>query len=156
MNNLKQLLTRPLQALPNKLAIFILVVAFLGFADATYLTIEHYRNVVPPCSITEGCEDVLTSEYSTVAGVPVSLAGSVYYLLILVGVFTFLESKNTKLLKWSLLLTIPGMLASLWFVFLQVFVINSYCLYCLISALLTTILFVTALRIFQKYKSNEI
>ena len=82
----------------NKFAIFLLIVALLGFADATYLTIEHYQNKIPPCSVG-GCEQVLTSAYSVVAGVPVSLMGSVYYLLVLIGMFAYLESKNLKILR---------------------------------------------------------
>jgi uncharacterized membrane protein len=151
MNNLKQLLKRPLRALPTKLAVFLLIVALLGFADATYLTVEHYKGSIPPCTVVEGCETVLTSEYSVVAGVPVSLAGAIFYFLILVGVFSFIESKKTSLLKWALILTVIGFLMTLWFTYLQAFVIGAFCLYCLGSALTSTVLFVTAIVIFKKY-----
>lgn len=154
MLNLNQLLKRPLRAIPNSLVIFLLVVALLGFIDATYLTIEHYQGRVPPCSITAGCEAVLTSSYAVIAGVPVSLTGSIFYFLVLAGVFFFWESKKTAPLKWALLLTVPAFLASLWFVFVQVFIIHSYCAYCLGSALTSTILFVTAMEIFGKYKEE--
>ena len=45
--------------------VFLFIVALIGFADASYLTVEHYRNVIPPCT-TSGCETVLTSSYSTI------------------------------------------------------------------------------------------
>ncbi len=152
MNNLKNLFKQPLKKVPNSIAIFILIIALLGFVDAGYLTVEHYRNVVPPCSLTAECEQVLTSSYSVVMGVPVSLAGAIYYLLIMIGAFGYLESKNVKLLKFTLLLTIAGLLASLWFVYVQVFIIHSYCAYCLGSALTSIILFVTSMNVLMRYQ----
>lgn len=150
MKSLKQLLNKPLRPISNKIAILLFVIALLGFADASYLTIEHYSGVIPPCSVTGGCETVLTSAYSTVFGVPVALGGAIFYLFILVSIFIYFESKNTKLLKWSLLLTILGFIASLWFVYVQAFILHSYCVYCLGSFSTSTILFVIATYIFKK------
>ncbi len=163
MKTLKRLLTRPLVALPSSLVFTILVVAILGFADATYLSVEHFLNVVPPCSITGGCEKVLTSDFSVVFGIPVSLLGAVYYLLIAIGGLIFLESKhisklekhNSEILRLSLLLTIPGFLASVWFTGLQIFVIHSYCTYCLGSACVTTILLSLTVVMFRKYRRTD-
>jgi uncharacterized membrane protein len=154
MKHLKHLLKQALNNLPNKVTIFLLVVALLGFIDATYLTVEHYKEVIPPCSVTGGCEVVLTSSYSTLLGIPVSLLGSIYYLLILVGVFTYFESKNTKLLKWAMLLTLPGFLFSLWFVYVQVFLLHAYCVYCLGSFVTSTLLFVASIEVFAKYQNK--
>ncbi len=159
MQNLKHLLTRPLQRLPSSLIIAIFVVALIGFVDATYLSVEHFRGVIPPCSITGGCEKVLTSSYAVVLSIPVSLAGSVYYLLIAIGSLIYLESKhisklekhNSEILRLSLFLTVPGFLASVWFTALQIFVIHSYCAYCLGSAIITTVLFILTLVVFRRF-----
>lgn len=154
MKHLKHLWRQPLAVVPNKLVIFLLIVALLGFADATYLTIEHYQNVIPPCT-TSGCETVLTSAYSSVVGIPVSLLGALYYLIVLIGVFAYLESKNTKVLKWALLFTVFGLLCSLWFLYVQAFILNAYCQYCLVSAATSTILFITAVITLKKYQVGE-
>jgi uncharacterized membrane protein len=135
------------------------VVALVGFADATYLSVEHFMGVIPPCSITGGCEKVLTGPYAVVLGIPVALAGSIYYLLIAIGSLLFLESKhisklekhNSEILRLSLFLTIPGFLASLWFTMAQIFIIHSYCAYCLGSAIITTVLFILTLVVFRKF-----
>jgi len=82
MRNLREWLKKPLGEISSSWMIAFAVVALLGFVDATYLTVEHYRGVVPPCT-TAGCEIVLTSEYSVLFGVPTALFGSVYYFLIL-------------------------------------------------------------------------
>ena len=154
MKHLKHLLKQPLNNIPNKVAIFILIVSLLGFVDATYLTVEHYKGSIPPCSVNSGCEVVLTSIYSELFGIPTALFGSIYYLLILVGSFAYLESKNRSLLKWSLLLTIPGFIFSLWFLYIQIFELHSYCIYCLGSFLTSTILFVTTMEVFARYQDK--
>lgn len=153
MKHLKQLLNKQLPQIHNNIAILLFVIALLGFVDATYLTVEHYSGTIPPCSVG-GCETVLTSVYSTILGVPVALGGAVYYFLILISVVIFFESKNTKPLKWSLLLTIPGMIMSLWFFYVQAFILKSYCLYCLGSLLTTTILFIITVYLFRNKSQN--
>jgi len=155
MQILKTLLIRPLAPVPNKVAILVLLIAIIGFADAGYLTVEHFQGVVPPCKITTGCEQVLTSPYSVVLGLPVSLLGAIYYALVAAGSFAYLEGKHERLFRWSLGMTIFGLIASIWFVFLQAFIIHSYCAYCLCSALTSTILFVVACFVFKKYSPES-
>ncbi len=149
MKHFKQLLTQPLKVRTSAV-IFLLVVALIGFVDASYLSYEHFQGVVPPCSVTKGCEQVLTSSYAVVLGMPVSLLGAIYYLLVLAGIFAYFESKHQEFLRYALLFTVFGFIASLWFVYLQVFIIHSYCAYCMGSALTSTILFVTAIILFMK------
>jgi len=57
-------------------AVTMLVLSAIGFLDATYLTVEHYRGEIPPCAIIGGCEAVLTSPQAKIADVPVALLGS--------------------------------------------------------------------------------
>jgi len=155
MKILKQISKLQLQQLPNKLAIAILLIALVGFADAAYLSLEHFRGVIPPCT-TDGCETVLTSVYSVVAGIPVALGGAIYYLFIAVGMFAYLDSKNTKILKWTLMPTILGLFCSVWFVFVQLFLVKAICQYCMLSALTSATLFVLACIVFKRYKTiNE-
>lgn len=154
MKNLKNLSTISLSKIPNSLAIVILVVALLGFADASYLTIEHFQGVIPPCT-TSGCETVLTSSYSAIFGIPVSLLGALYYFLIAVGMVTYLDSKNTKLLKWVLFATVLGLLCSVWFVILQLFIVKAICQYCMISAGTSALLFILACFTMKKYSKGR-
>ncbi|MDO8658841.1 MAG: vitamin K epoxide reductase family protein [Candidatus Levybacteria bacterium] len=68
---------------PRIILVLIAMFSFLGFLDAVYLTITHYQNVLPPCSLKLGCEKVLTSQFSTIIGIPISLLGSIYYLIVM-------------------------------------------------------------------------
>lgn len=126
--------------IPRWLAVAFLVTSALGFLDATYLTVEHYRGVVPPCSIVSGCEAVTTSRYATVSGMPVALLGALYYLTILVLAVAYLDRRQSVWLRLAAYLTFVGLAASVWLVYLQLFVIKAICLYCLFSAATSTIL----------------
>lgn len=129
----------------------MLIVAIIGFADATYLTVEHYQNTTPPCTIG-GCETVLTSSYSNVAGIPVSLFGVLYYLAIAVSLIVFFDSKKEFSLRLPALLSVFGLLASIWFSILQLFIIKAFCPYCAVSAVTSLIIFIISVYILKKHE----
>lgn len=155
MMNLKQLLKKPLEKVSNKTVIFLLAIALIGFIDAGYLTVQYYQGTIPPCSVVEGCEQVLTSSYSKILGLPVSLWGMIYYFTILVGLFGYLESRNQTFLRFALLFTVLGLLFSLWFLYVQAFILQAYCLYCLVSLATSTVLFAVAMSVFARHNENN-
>ena len=110
------------------------VVSFLGFADATYLTLEHFLNRIPPCSIG-GCETVLTSDYAVIAGIPLAVMGMLFYLT----VFFMVTTGKTQ---WLKLFVSIGFAVSLLLLGLQAFVIHAFCLYCLGSLTTSTLLYI--------------
>ncbi|KKT41182.1 MAG: Vitamin K epoxide reductase [Candidatus Giovannonibacteria bacterium GW2011_GWA2_44_13b] len=124
------------------LIIIFIAVAFIGFLDASFLTIEHYQNTALPCVIFKGCEQVTTSAYSELFGLPLALYGAAYYLfMLLVSVFYF-DTKNGFAFKILKYIPVVGFLASAYFVYLQLFVIHAICTYCVISAVTSTTLFI--------------
>ena len=55
--------------------------AIIGLGDSIYLTVHHYTNEQVPCSIITGCEQVLTSEYAEIGGIPTAAFGAFAYFL---------------------------------------------------------------------------
>lgn len=158
MKNLSRYFKTPLKPIPSSLAIIVLVVALIGFADASFLTLEHYRGEIPPCSLGSifGCETVLTSSFATIAGVPIALLGAVYYLTMAVGAFAYLEGRREIALRLTLPLAGVGFLFTLVLLSLMAFVIKAWCLYCLVSVLTSTTLFVLAIITFRKYGGESV
>ncbi len=156
MKNLKNLLKTPLQLqlLPKWLPIVLLIIAFIGFADATFLTVKHYQGEIPPCTI-DGCETVLTSRYSEFMGIPQSLFGSIYYLVVAILLFAHLDSKKEIYLRIALALSVVGCLASLYFIFLMAFIIKAFCQYCALSALSSISIFGFAVYVFAKNHNHK-
>lgn len=123
----------------------IIGLAMIGFADATFLTVEHYRGSIIPCSITTGCQVVTTSKYSTIGPVPIALMGGLYYLTVLILAAVLLEDRRRGWWRWMPWLTASGFVFSLYLVALQAFVLNAFCLYCLVSAGTSTLIFIFSL-----------
>ena len=133
---------------PRWLTIIFLIFALIGFSDASYLTITHYQNIDAPCPVTQGCDRVLESQYATLTfNVPVALTGAIYYGILLALIMMYLHNRDTDTLLLAARGTIVGLLASLWFVYLQLFVIHAICIYCMLSAISSTILFGLGMRI---------
>ncbi len=127
---------------PKWAPLALAITSAIGFIDASYLTVKHFTNSVPNCTLLSGCAEVTTSAYSTILGVPVALLGSLFYLTILLLSVFVLDRKNVRVFHVLCLLTPLGFLASLWFVFLQLFILKAICLYCMGSALTSTVIFV--------------
>jgi len=116
----------------------ICLVAFLGMVDALYLTLMRGQHV--PCSVTGGCNEVLTSSYSEVFGVPLSEIGLVFYFTVfcLAVLHVFEIARLVNGIFW---LTLPGFLITVVLLYLQAFVIHHFCQYCLASAVFVTVIF---------------
>ena len=125
-----------------RLALALLSVAPFGFVDASYLTAEHFLNRIPPCSIVHGCETVTTSGFSLIFGVPVALLGALYYFAVIIGLVYYFQSKKTIVLKSVAIFTSVGFAFSLWFVYVQLFLIRAICIWCMFSAFTSTLLFI--------------
>lgn len=115
------------------LLILIVLLSFLSFLDATYLTINHYQNTIPGCSIIQGCEKVLTSKFATLGPVPVALLGSFYFLIVLVISIILFQTRTKTILFGLLGLAILGFLVSVGFFLIQLLILKAFCLYCLFS-----------------------
>ena len=143
------------KTIPQWLSLLILVVAFLGFIDATFLASEHFLGVTPPCFITSGCDTVTTSSYSKILGVPVSFLGVLYYLTILGLGMYFADKQKVIALKLLHIATGFGLLFSAWLFYIQGFVLNAWCVYCLISGGISVILFSLCACAFHKRWENK-
>lgn len=140
----------------NKHVLLILAgLSFLGFLDATYLTILHFKHVIPPCSIAQGCEKVLTSQFASIGPIPLALLGVVYFLTLLIGSLLLLEKQRKLLVSGIFLLSLSGFLLGLVLVFLQAFVLQAFCQYCLVAEGIIAITFVIVFKFLRTSKNTE-
>lgn len=119
-----------------KVAIIPLVaalVALVGLADSIYLTVEHYKGELPPCSLVEGCEIVLTSVYAEIYGVPLALVGAVgYFIAFSLAILAGFGNRAMWLL-FGIQATIMA-IVSAYLLYIQGVVLEHFCQYCLLSA----------------------
>lgn len=128
------------------LYIAVALVSLVGLGDATYLTIEHITGQSVRCTIIAGCSEVLSSSYATVGGVPLAVIGAAAYFAVFSLATLAAFGYRFAGIVLSVMVLIM-MLVSLWLIYLQAFVIRSFCQYCLLSAAVTfAIAFLMVLR----------
>jgi len=124
-------------------------IAALGVINASYLAYIAFLGEAPTCLLKSGCDIVAASPYARVFGVPLALFGVFFYSTILgLSVWAFFE-KRAAVVWYLLSLTALGFLLSLYFLYLQAFVIHAYCEYCLFSLLDSCVLFGMSIFIFR-------
>jgi uncharacterized membrane protein len=150
--SLKKFLKSPIN--PLQLPYVLLALAGIGFLDALYLTIEHYRNLIPSCTL-HGCDVVLTSHYATIWGLPTSLYGVFFYVAVMVLSVILItiykkpvisnEERNLQdkqvVIPLLFLLCCSGFFVGLLLIYIQAFVLHAFCQYCLLSEVIDFLLF---------------
>ncbi len=123
----------------GKLPLAAAVVALGGLADAVYLTVKHFTGEAVPCSVVEGCEQVLTSSYAEIFGIPLAAFGALaYFTAFSLAILAAFGDRR----MWNLFGVQVVLMAifTAWLIYLQAFVIEAFCQFCLISAAITLIL----------------
>lgn len=115
------------------------VFCLAGLADATYLSVIAFTGETAACSGQAGCFEVLGSAYARVAGVPVAALGALgYFTAFTFAIFAAFDYERAP--KFFALTVCLMFAATLWFLYVQAFVLHAYCRYCLFSAAITFLL----------------
>lgn len=124
------------------------LVALVGLFVAAYLAL-YKLGVIGTLSCGAGsCETVQLSSWATFLGIPVALWGVGYYAVVFGVAFAGVQERwsASRGLALSLLaLTGWGVIYSAWLTYLELFVINAICRWCVVSAVIAAVLFALAL-----------
>jgi uncharacterized membrane protein len=115
------------------------LIALLGLADATFLTVAHLTGDDAVCGSRIGCSTVLGSAYATIHGIPTAAFGAVAYFTVF-SLAVLVASGFVRMRRFLIVVVSVMFLASLYFLYLQAFVLHAFCPYCLLSAALTFLL----------------
>ena len=103
-----------------------------GLALSLYLT---YVSNLPYCPLpTPGCDQVITSPYSRILGVPVAALGALWFAVAAtLSSIAWIKGRcGRALLAWC----IAGMLGVAYLVYVEVALIGAVCLYCTMAHIL--------------------
>lgn len=123
-------------------------VALAGVFVALYLTMFKLGYIGSLSCAVGSCEVVQTSRWAIFLGYPVAAWGVAYYAAVLAVSLAGLGASLVDDRRVSLLLvamTATGVLFSVWLTYLELFVIDAICMWCVVSAVLAVLLFVIAL-----------
>ena len=121
----------------RRLRVAGLAVALAGVGVAAYLTYVHYAGLQPFCAGGgHGCERVQSSSYARLGGIPVAVLGLAGYLAIAAA----LIARGERARLAAAALAISGFGFSAYLTYLELFVIDAICQWCVASAVLLTLL----------------
>ena len=119
------------------------LLAVLGLGVAGYMAYIEITHVAAVCGPVGECNVVQTSQYATIAGIPVAVLGLINFAAVLV--LWLVQRSGAG--KWArpaalalLGLAVFGVLFSIYLTLLELFVIHAICMWCLTSALITTLI----------------
>ena len=132
--------------------------AFAGVFLSIYLTLYKLGYIGELQCAVGSCETVNTSRWATFLGLPVAAWGLGFYVatlgLVLVGIQErYADSRAVSLALVGL--TGWGVLFSGWLTYLELFVINAICMWCVISAIMVAIMFVISLADLRDYGARS-
>lgn len=120
-----------------------LIFSFVGFLDASFLSMKHYLRSPVTCGSWQGCDVVTASSYATLNGIPIATLGALYYLVVFLLIIAYLDEPKPIFIHSIAWITAAGFFASLYLFFVQAFILESYCLYCIGSLICSSVLFIT-------------
>lgn len=118
----------------------LMLLSYVGFVNAMYLTINHYRGEVIGCPVGFDCGEVLSGPFSSIGGVPVALLGVSFFGLnfIIAAALFAIRNVHTGLLT---VFASTGFAVSVFLFFVQWLVLKAFCMYCLFSGISATSIF---------------
>jgi uncharacterized membrane protein len=131
----------------------IAALAMVGVGIAAYLTSVHYAGLHPLCLASGGCEQVQSSRYAKLAGVPVAVLGLGGYVAILASLFVRGEAGRAA----GACLALAGFGFSAYLTYRELFTIDAICQWCVASAILMTLLaLLTTIRLLAAEPESEL
>ena len=114
----------------------VAIVAVVGLADATYLTVQVLTGETLSCGGSPDCFRVLGSAYAKLGGIPVAMLGALAYFMVF-ALATFAGFGYSWAPRFLALIAGAMFLMTLWLLYVQAFLLHAYCRYCLFSAAIT-------------------
>lgn len=115
------------------------VIALFGLADATFLTVAHFTGDDAVCGSLAGCSAVLGSKYAAIKGIPTATFGAFAYFTVF-SLATLAAFGYAQMRRYLVLVVGSMFIASLYFLYLQAFVLHAFCPFCLFSAAMSFLL----------------
>lgn len=138
-------LTQPETTKPDRASLWrglAIGLAVIGLIDSLYLTWVKLAHVSAYCAGVGNCESVNASIYSEINGVPIAALGAGAYAVM--AVLLWLEGRGGAWAEWGPLavfgLSFGGTAYSAYLTYVEVAVLRAICPYCVISAIVITLI----------------
>jgi uncharacterized membrane protein len=134
------------------------MLAFIGVFVSTYLTLYKLGYIGQLQCAVGSCETVNTSRWATFLGLPVAAWGLGFYLAALALVTLGIQERyaDSRAVSVALVgLTGWGVLFSGWLTYLELFVIDAICMWCVISACIVVVMFFISIADLRDFRAES-
>jgi protein-disulfide isomerase/rhodanese-related sulfurtransferase len=128
--------------------LLLMALSLVGLFDSIYLLWEYTSPAHPMVCMGGGCDAVRASAYSHLGGLPVPIYGMLMYgfLVLLLFLFPLLPTSAARLVQFAVLLVSgAAFLFSVYLTGIEAFVLHSWCVWCVLSSLLVTAIFLLSI-----------
>jgi uncharacterized membrane protein len=131
-------------------AIILAVLDVVGLLVAGYLSVVELGGGVPACGPIKGCEEVALSEYAWIGPIPVAVFGVLLSVALLGLALAWWKTDIYGLLLAHYGLSLVGVIFDGYFLYLQVFVIQAVCIWCVTYEVSLLLRFLIALVVYYR------
>lgn len=131
--------------------------ALVGLFVSLYLTLYKLGYIGTLQCGVGSCETVNTSRWATFLGLPVAAWGLGFYVVALTIALAGVQDRFADSRTLSIVMTALtgwGVLFSGWLTYLELFVIDAICIWCVVSAVIVTIMFVVSLMDLREFSGE--
>ncbi|TDB88074.1 vitamin K epoxide reductase family protein [Actinomadura sp. KC216] len=124
------------------------ILTIAGFGISVYLAITHYDEGALVCSAskTVDCHAVTTSDYSTLAGIPMPLLGLAFFVSFAALITPWALRSTWPPLRWGRVASVSvGVLFVVYLVTVELAILHKICLWCTGVHVVTVLLFLLVL-----------
>lgn len=128
-------------------SLIIVIASLIGALLTVYIRRKkQHPHEAMVCLLGSDCRQVINSQFSHFWGMPVELLGMTYYTLSFAVYGLFLAGVASESMATVALITATiAFLFSVYLTFIQAVTLKQWCTWCLVSALLSVVIFLTAL-----------
>jgi len=133
------------------------LLALIGVFISTYLTLYKLGYIGELKCAIGSCETVNTSRWATFLGLPVAAWGLGFYVAALALAVMSIQEKYADVRALSVahvVLTGWGVVFSGWLTYLELFVINAICIWCVTSACIVAVMFLVSVADLRDFRGG--
>ena len=108
------------------------VLATVGLAISIYLTVIHYRHELLACGLGGDCETVQSSKWAMIGPIPLALLGVAMCAVVIVLAVVRMRLAAVAVPATAIIfaLTLSGLMYEAYLTYLELFVIDAICVWC--------------------------
>lgn len=134
----------------------IFIFSLLGFGVSAFLFYEYTVSGSVLCPIGGGCDIVRASPFANFFGIPIPIFGIVYYLTMAILAVVHSHQLPHKLVRKLQVLSAAAAVAfGIYLTFLEAFVIKAYCFWCVLSFIISVIIFLVLIVSRREYENRN-